>query len=263
MKSLELIRKRHDVSLNEYTTMLEKLQISIYELLRIKQDQVDEIHKVTEQLERLKKDKIHMKERHRNFQQQVDEKRQHQFVEQDVLQTLQNEREDLQNKQNELQVKLNAKGESKLNTFQRTIHKEEINNTEKDVNSTRKKVLDQKHLLMDLDDELDSMYCKLDTRHKKIRATSEEIQNVHIQLLSMYEKLQETSQNLVEIIDEQSYYRESITEISHSIETTYKEVELKKKLPLVCPIEPGLNATKTKNLIIEHAKVSFFYIYTE
>lgn len=236
LQALEMIKERHDVSLSECNTMLDKLHITISELTRCKLNQTEEIKALTAELDQLKTDKGNMKERYDKYQQLVDSKRESILLEQDVLTRLKQERDDFQNKKVELQVKLNTKGEFRLNTFQRTLHKEEINNTENLINQSRRRVLDQKHLLMDLDDELDFMYCKLDTRRKKIRTISEEIQSVHLKLISVYENLQDTCRNLVEIVDEQSYYKESITEINHSIETTCKEIAKKQESSLKCTV---------------------------
>ena len=116
-------------------------------------------------------------------------------------------------------------GELRLNAFQKTLKKEEIAVIERSIQSVRRLIVEQKQLIMELNDGSDVAVKRVDARREKLRVVFAEVRAILAQQNQLYDQLEVIEEKILKTKDRIGDCQQHYLEIEMDIEMSDKSIE--------------------------------------
>ena len=222
---MRIIEDRQEVTRDEYNNTLQKLQYNYQILLTEKESILKSVNNTKKDLAEYNNIKADIVQKHDMAFNRCEEKLKEIKREEGILTEKQTEQKQLTGIVTEFQERLNKRGESRLNTFNRMLEKEELKAAKKNLEEQNEKVSAQKQFLYQLKVEHDAYTSKKHMKLHNVRNVSEKILHAIESLITLYKKLEELNKTSLITNKEIMKQKLLLSEIEQELATTKVKIE--------------------------------------
>ncbi|XP_066923707.1 uncharacterized protein [Clytia hemisphaerica] len=210
---LRIIENRQMMSEQQYQALLDRHEIKYNQLKSLKDEIIKELNTIDETSEDLKLTKKTRLAKYREAQKTLNAKQDALSQEKDHLLQLKEQCQELNNKLDAFKVNQNLKGELRLNAFQRTLERDEMNAVKRAIKDKRHVILEQKQVVMKSEEDMDELVKNVDFRRGKVREILAKVRCIHTEHANVYEKLEDIEKKILNIKNKVSTNCQSMLEI--------------------------------------------------
>ena len=222
---MRIIEDRQEVTRDEYNNTLQKLQYNYQILLDEKDSILKSVNNTKKDLAEYNSMKVDIVQKYNTAFNRCEEKLKEIKREEGILTEKQIEQNKLTGIVTEFQERLNKRGESRLNTFNRMLEKEELKTVQKHLDEQNEKVSVQKQYLYQLKFEHDAYTSKKHMKLHNVRNVSEKILHAIESLNALYKKLEELNKRSLVTNKEIMKQKLLLSEIEQELATTKVKIE--------------------------------------
>ena len=222
---MRIIEDRQEVTRDEYNNTLQKLEYSYQILLNEKDSILRSVNNTKKDLAEYNNMKVDIVQKYDMAFNRCEEKLKEIKREEGILAEKRMEQNQLTEIVTEFQERLNKRGESKLNTFNRMLEKEELKAAEKSLDEQNEKVSVQKQYLYQLKIEHDAYTSKKHMKLNNVRNVSDKILHAIESLNTLYKKLEELNKTSLVTNKEIMKQKLLLSEIEQELATTKVKIE--------------------------------------
>lgn len=221
---MRIIEDRQEVTRDEYNNTLRKLEYNYQILLNEKDSILRSVNNTKKDLAEYNDMKVDIVQKYMAFN-RCEEKLKEIKREEGILAEKQMKQNQLTEIVTEFQERLNKRGESRLNTFNRMLEKEELKAAQKSLDEQNEKVSVQKQYLYQLKIEHDAYTSKKHMKLHNVRNVSDKILHAIESLNTLYKKLEELNKTSLVTNKEIMKQKLLLSEIEQELATTKVKIE--------------------------------------
>lgn len=222
---MRIIEDRQEVTRDEYNNTLRKLEYNYQILLNEKDSILRSVNNTKKDLAEYNDMKVDIVQKYDMAFNRCEEKLKEIKREEDILAEKQMKQNQLTEIVTEFQERLNKRGESRLNTFNRMLEKEELKAAQKSLDEQNEKVSVQKQYLYQLKIEHDAYTSKKHMKLHNVRNVSDKILHAIESLNTLYKKLEELNKTSLVTNKEIMKQKLLLSEIEQELATTKVKIE--------------------------------------
>ena len=222
---MRIIEDRQEVTRDEYNNTLRKLEYNYQILLNEKDSILRSVNNTKKDLAEYNDMKVDIVQKYDMAFNRCEEKLKEIKREEDILAEKQMKQNQLTEIVTEFQERLNKRGESRLNTFNRMLEKEELKAAQKSLDEQNEKVSVQKQYLYQLKIEHDAYTSKKHMKLHNVRNVSDKILHAIESLNTLYKKLEELNKTSLVTNKEIMKQKLLLSEIEQELATTKVTIE--------------------------------------
>lgn len=222
---MRIIEDRQEVTRDEYNNTLRKLEYNYQILLNEKDSILRSVNNTKKDLAEYNDMKVDIVQKYDMAFNRCEEKLKEIKREEGILAEKQMKQNQLTEIVTEFQERLNKRGESRLNTFNRMLEKEELKAAQKSLDEQNEKVSVQKQYLYQLKIEHDAYTSKKHMKLHNVRNVSDKILHAIESLNTLYKKLEELNKTSLVTNKEIMKQKLLLSEIEQELATTKVKIE--------------------------------------
>lgn len=222
---MRIIEDRQEVTRDEYNNTLRKLEYNYQILLNEKDSILRSVNNTKKDLAEYNDMKVDIVQKYDMAFNRCEEKLKEIKREEGILAEKQMKQNQLTEIVTEFQERLNKRGESRLNTFNRMLEKEELKAAQKSLDEQNEKVSVQKQYLYQLKIEHDAYTSKKHMKLHNVRNVSDKILHAIESLNTLYKKLEELNKTSLVTNKEIMKQKLLLSEIEQELATTKVTIE--------------------------------------
>ena len=222
---MRIIEDRQEVTRDEYNNTLRKLEYNYQILLNEKDSILRSVNNTKKDLAEYNDMKVGIVQKYDMAFNRCEEKLKEIKREEGILAEKQMKQNQLTEIVTEFQERLNKRGESRLNTFNRMLEKEELKAAQKSLDEQNEKVSVQKQYLYQLKIEHDAYTSKKHMKLHNVRNVSDKILHAIESLNTLYKKLEELNKTSLVTNKEIMKQKLLLSEIEQELATTKVKIE--------------------------------------
>lgn len=222
---MRIIEDRQEVTRDEYNNTLRKLEYNYQILLNEKDSILRSVNNTKKDLAEYNDMKVDIVQKYDMAFNRCEEKLKEIKREEGILAEKQMKQNQLTEIVTEFQERLNKRGESRLNTFNRILEKEELKAAQKSLDEQNEKVSVQKQYLYQLKIEHDAYTSKKHMKLHNVRNVSDKILHAIESLNTLYKKLEELNKTSLVTNKEIMKQKLLLSEIEQELATTKVTIE--------------------------------------
>ena len=222
---MRIIEDRQEVTRDEYNNTLRKLEYNYQILLNEKDSILRSVNNTKKDLAEYNDMKVDIVQKYDMAFDRCEEKLKEIKREEVILAEKQMKQNQLTEIVTEFQERLNKRGESRLNTFNRMLEKEELKAAQKSLDEQNEKVSVQKQYLYQLKIEHDAYTSKKHMKLHNVRNVSDKILHAIESLNTLYKKLEELNKTSLVTNKEIMKQKLLLSEIEQELATTKVKIE--------------------------------------
>lgn len=222
---MRIIEDRQEVMRDEYNNTLRKLEYNYQILLNEKDSILRSVNNTKKDLAEYNDMKVDIVQKYDMAFNRCEEKLKEIKREEGILAEKQMKQNQLTEIVTEFQERLNKRGESRLNTFNRMLEKEELKAAQKSLDEQNEKVSVQKQYLYQLKIEHDAYTSKKHMKLHNVRNVSDKILHAIESLNTLYKKLEELNKTSLVTNKEIMKQKLLLSEIEQELATTKVTIE--------------------------------------
>lgn len=222
---MRIIEDRQEVTRDEYNNILRKLEYNYQILLNEKDSILRSVNNTKKDLAEYNDMKVDIVQKYDMAFNRCEEKLKEIKREEGILAEKQMKQNQLTEIVTEFQERLNKRGESRLNTFNRMLEKEELKAAQKSLDEQNEKVSVQKQYLYQLKIEHDAYTSKKHMKLHNVRNVSDKILHAIESLNTLYKKLEELNKTSLVTNKEIMKQKLLLSEIEQELATTKVKIE--------------------------------------
>ena len=222
---MRIIEDRQEVTRDEYNNTLRKLEYNYQILLNEKDSILRSVNNTKKDLAEYNNMKVDIVQKYDMAFNRCEEKLKEIKREEGILAEKQMKQNQLTEIVTEFQERLNKRGESRLNTFNRMLEKEELKAAQKSLDEQNEKVSVQKQYLYQLKIEHDAYTSKKHMKLHNVRNVSDKILHAIESLNTLYKKLEELNKTSLVTNKEIMKQKLLLSEIEQELATTKVKIE--------------------------------------
>lgn len=222
---MRIIEDRQEVTRDEYNNTLRKLEYNYQILLNEKDSILRSVNNTKKDLAEYNDMKVDIVQKYDMAFNRCEEKLKEIKREEGILAEKQMKQNQLTEIVTEFQERLNKRGESRLNTFNRILEKEELKAAQKSLDEQNEKVSVQKQYLYQLKIEHDAYTSKKHMKLHNVRNVSDKILHAIESLNTLYKKLEELNKTSLVTNKEIMKQKLLLSEIEQELATTKVKIE--------------------------------------
>lgn len=222
---MRIIEDRQEVTRDEYNNTLRKLEYNYQILLNEKDSILRSVNNTKKDLAEYNDMKVDIVQKYDMAFNRCEEKLKEIKREEGILAEKQMKQNQLTEIVTEFQERLNKRGESRLNTFNRMLEKEELKAAQKSLDEQNEKVSVQKQYLYQLKIEHDAYTSKKHMKLHNVRNVSDNILHAIESLNTLYKKLEELNKTSLVTNKEIMKQKLLLSEIEQELATTKVKIE--------------------------------------
>ena len=222
---MRIIEDRQEVTRDEYNNTLRKLEYNYQILLNEKDSILRSVNNTKKDLAEYNDMKVDIVLKYDMAFNRCEEKLKEIKREEGILAEKQMKQNQLTEIVTEFQERLNKRGESRLNTFNRMLEKEELKAAQKSLDEQNEKVSVQKQYLYQLKIEHDAYTSKKHMKLHNVRNVSDKILHAIESLNTLYKKLEELNKTSLVTNKEIMKQKLLLSEIEQELATTKVKIE--------------------------------------
>ena len=222
---MRIIEDRQEVTRDEYNNILRKLEYNYQILLNEKDSILRSVNNTKKDLAEYNDMKVDIVQKYDMAFNRCEEKLKEIKREEGILAEKQMKQNQLTEIVTGFQERLNKRGESRLNTFNRMLEKEELKAAQKSLDEQNEKVSVQKQYLYQLKIEHDAYTSKKHMKLHNVRNVSDKILHAIESLNTLYKKLEELNKTSLVTNKEIMKQKLLLSEIEQELATTKVKIE--------------------------------------
>ena len=222
---MRIIEDRQEVTRDEYNNTLRKLEYNYQILLNEKDSILRSVNNTKKDLAEYNDMKVDIVQKYDMAFNRCEEKLKEIKREEGILAEKQMKQNQLTEIVTGFQERLNKRGESRLNTFNRMLEKEELKAAQKSLDEQNEKVSVQKQYLYQLKIEHDAYTSKKHMKLHNVRNVSDKILHAIESLNTLYKKLEELNKTSLVTNKEIMKQKLLLSEIEQELATTKVKIE--------------------------------------
>ena len=222
---MRIIEDRQEVTRDEYNNILRKLEYNYQILLNEKDSILRSVNNTKKDLAEYNDMKVDIVQKYDMAFNRCEEKLKEIKREEGILAEKQMKQNQLTEIVTGFQERLNKRGESRLNTFNRMLEKEELKAAQKSLDEQNEKVSVQKQYLYQLKIEHDAYTSKKHMKLHNVRNVSDKILHAIESLNTLYKKLEELNKTSLVTNKEIMKQKLLLSEIEQELATTKVTIE--------------------------------------
>lgn len=222
---MRIIEDRQEVTRDEYNNTLRKLEYNYQILLNEKDSILRSVNNTKKDLAEYNDMKVDIVQKYDMAFNRCEEKLKEIKREEGILAEKQMKQNQLTEIVTEFQERLNKRSESRLNTFNRMLEKEELKAAQKSLDEQNEKVSVQKQYLYQLKIEHDAYTSKKHMKLHNVRNVSDKILHAIESLNTLYKKLEELNKTSLVTNKEIMKQKLLLSEIEQELATTKVKIE--------------------------------------
>lgn len=222
---MRIIEDRQEVTRDEYNNTLRKLEYNYQILLNEKDSILRSVNNTKKDLAEYNDMKVDIVQKYDMAFNRCEEKLKEIKREEGILAEKQMKQNQLTEIVTEFQERLNKRGESRLNTFNRMLEKEELKAAQKSLDEQNEKVSVQKQYLYQLKIEHDAYTSKKHMKLHNVRNVSDKILHAIESLNTLYKTLEELNKTSLVTNKEIMKQKLLLSEIEQELATTKVKIE--------------------------------------
>ena len=222
---MRIIEDRQEVTRDEYNNTLRKLEYNYQILLNEKDSILRSVNNTKKDLAEYNNMKVDIVQKYDMAFNRCEEKLKEIKREEGILAEKQMKQNQLTEIVTEFQERLNKRGESRLNRFNRMLEKEELKAAQKSLDEQNEKVSVQKQYLYQLKIEHDAYTSKKHMKLHNVRNVSDKILHAIESLNTLYKKLEELNKTSLVTNKEIMKQKLLLSEIEQELATTKVKIE--------------------------------------
>lgn len=222
---MRIIEDRQEVTRDEYNNTLRKLEYNYQILLNEKDSILRSVNNTKKDLAEYNDMKVDIVQKYDMAFNRCEEKLKEIKREEGILAEKQMKQNQLTEIVTEFQERLNKRSESRLNTFNRMLEKEELKAAQKSLDEQNEKVSVQKQYLYQLKIEHDAYTSKKHMKLHNVRNVSDKILHAIESLNTLYKTLEELNKTSLVTNKEIMKQKLLLSEIEQELATTKVKIE--------------------------------------